>query len=69
MDAAVVEAAVHAAEADAHASGVAGKAVTPFLLSRLAHHTGGASLEANLALLEANAALAAEIAVVSAARS
>lgn len=69
MDPAVVEAAVHAAEADAVAAGVTGKAVTPFLLSRLAHHTGGASLEANLDLLEANAALAARIATVSAARS
>jgi pseudouridine-5'-phosphate glycosidase len=37
--------------------------VTPFLLSRLSERTGGASLEANLALLESNAALAAEIAV------
>lgn len=69
MDAVAVEAAVHAAEADARDAGVTGKAVTPFLLSRLAHHTGGASLEANLALLESNAALAAEIAVLSAARS
>ena len=42
---------------------MAGKAVTPFLLWCLAEETGGASLEANLALLESNAALAAEVAV------
>jgi pseudouridine-5'-phosphate glycosidase len=41
---------------------VRGKAVTPFLLSALAEETGGASLEANLALLASNARLAAEIA-------
>lgn len=42
--------------------GVAGKAVTPFLLSCLAELTGGRSVEANLALLEANARLAGEVA-------
>ena len=43
--------------------GVAGKDVTPFLLSCMARETDGATLEANVALLEANAALAAEVAV------
>ena len=43
-------------------AGVAGKDVTPFLLRCLSQATGGASLEANLALLEANAALAGSIA-------
>jgi pseudouridine-5'-phosphate glycosidase len=42
--------------------GVRGREVTPFLLSCLAEATGGRSLEANLALLEANARLAAEVA-------
>jgi pseudouridine-5'-phosphate glycosidase len=42
--------------------GVRGKAVTPYLLSCLAERTGGRSLDANIALLVANAALAAEIA-------
>ncbi len=42
--------------------GVRGKAVTPFLLSCLATETGGASLETNLALLEGNAGLAADVA-------
>lgn len=47
---------------EAEAAGVAGKDVTPFLLSRLVELTGGASLEANVALIRSNAALAAEIA-------
>ncbi len=46
--------------------GVRGKAVTPFLLSCLAERTGGASLEANLALLDANARLAGEVALAAA---
>jgi pseudouridylate synthase len=46
----------------ARADGVAGKALTPFLLACLAEETGGRSLEANLALLEDNAALAARVA-------
>jgi pseudouridine-5'-phosphate glycosidase len=49
---------------------VGGKAVTPFLLRALAEETDGRSLEANLALLQDNARLAAEVAVeLSAARS
>ncbi len=48
---------------EAEVQGVKGKAVTPFLLSRVAEMTGGASLHANLALLENNAKVAAEIAV------
>ncbi len=58
-----VEDAVRECEARAAAHGVTGKAVTPFLLSTLALVTGGASLSANLALLHANATLAARIAV------
>jgi pseudouridine-5'-phosphate glycosidase len=46
---------------------VRGKALTPFLLSCLAEETGGASLEANLALLESNASLAAGVAAALAA--
>ncbi len=42
--------------------GIRGKAVTPFLLACLAEETGGASLEANLALLVSNAAVAGAIA-------
>lgn len=46
----------------ARAEGISGKALTPFLLACLAEETGGRSLEANLALLEDNAALAARVA-------
>jgi pseudouridylate synthase len=53
--------------ADEH--GVSGKARTPYLLSTLAELTDGRSLEANLALLESNARVAAEIAVAHAGRS
>ncbi len=42
--------------------GIVGKDVTPFLLAWFHEHTGGASLRANVALVLANAALAAEIA-------
>ena len=44
-------------------AGIIGKAVTPSLLDRLAHLSGGRTLTANMALLEANARLAGEIAV------
>ena len=43
-------------------AGVHGKARTPFLLAALAELTDGRSLEANLALLEANARLAGAVA-------
>ncbi|MBI1808607.1 MAG: pseudouridine-5'-phosphate glycosidase, partial [Gemmatimonadetes bacterium] len=60
---AVVAGAVDGALAAAAAAGVRGAAVTPFLLAAVERATGGRSLRANLALLEANAALAADIAV------
>jgi pseudouridine-5'-phosphate glycosidase len=44
--------------------GTTGKALTPALLACLADETGGRSIEANLALLEANAALAGRIAAL-----
>jgi pseudouridine-5'-phosphate glycosidase len=43
--------------------GVTGKAVTPYLLSHFHEHTGGASLDVNVAIILRNAALAAQIAV------
>ena len=46
----------------AEAQGIAGKEVTPFLLSRIFETTKGASLEANIALVLNNARLAAQIA-------
>ncbi|HZG85503.1 pseudouridine-5'-phosphate glycosidase [Paenibacillus sp.] len=43
--------------------GIAGKAVTPFLLSYIKETTGGKSLETNIALVNHNAETAANIAV------
>jgi pseudouridine-5'-phosphate glycosidase len=48
---------------------VTGKAITPFLLDSIRRQTEGQSLRANKALLVANAALAAQIAVELAGRS
>ena len=48
---------------------IQGKDVTPFLLARLEQLSGGASLDANVALVLNNARLAAEIAVAYAAGS
>jgi pseudouridylate synthase len=42
---------------------ISGSAVTPFLLDRVSSLSGGASLNSNLALLQNNARLAAQIAV------
>lgn len=67
LDPAVVDAAVEAAVAAARAEGIRGAALTPFLLAAVEAATGGASRRANLALLEANARLAARIAVALAA--
>ena len=63
LDARLVERAVQAALGEARAADVRGAAVTPFLLAAVERHTGGSSLAANLALLEHNASLAAEVAV------
>ncbi|MEL6690117.1 MAG: pseudouridine-5'-phosphate glycosidase [Pseudomonadota bacterium] len=46
---------------EAKAQGIAGKAVTPFLLARIFELTEGASLTANIALVLNNARLAARI--------
>lgn len=58
-----MEAAVERALGEAEAKNVKGKALTPFLLGRISELTGTASLVANLALLENNARVGAEIAV------
>jgi len=58
-----VETWVGEALADARDDGVTGKAITPYLLKKLAALSGGRTLDANIALLENNAARAAEIAV------
>jgi len=59
--------AIEAAIADAVREGIAGKAVTPYLLGAILKKTGGKSLTANIALIKNNARLAAEIAVALAA--
>ena len=58
----VVERAVDGALRSARAENIRGAALTPFLLAAVERETAGKSLGANLALLEANAMLAAEIA-------
>ncbi|HZO18730.1 MAG TPA: pseudouridine-5'-phosphate glycosidase [Gemmatimonadaceae bacterium] len=58
----VVDDAVERALEAARRENVQGSAVTPFLLAAVERETGGRSLGANLALLESNAVLAAEIA-------
>ncbi|MSU24526.1 MAG: pseudouridine-5'-phosphate glycosidase [Opitutus sp.] len=62
MEDAIRRATTEAAEKDIH-----GKAVTPFLLTRVAELTDGASRRANIALLVNNARRAGEIAVALAA--
>jgi len=58
----IVENALEQAEIEADQMQIAGKDLTPFLLSRLAELTGGATLQANLALLRQNATIAGQIA-------
>lgn len=54
----VIQEALH----EADQKGVRGKAITPFLLAKIEHLTGGSSLETNIRLVLNNAQLAAEIA-------
>src|SRR6056297_1258858 len=56
---------IAAAQSEADAHGITGKAVTPFLLRRISEMTDGASLSANVALIHANARLAARIAIAA----
>ena len=53
---------IDAAVREAAAAGVTGKAVTPHILARLVETTGGRSLRANIALVQSNAQLAAQLA-------
>lgn len=57
------EAAIRQATEEATAQGIVGKAVTPFLLERVAELTGDASKAANTALLVNNAHVAGQIAL------
>ena len=62
LDPDLVERAIAEGLAAADAQGIHGKAVTPFLLAHMVTATGGASLDANVALVLDNARLAARIA-------
>jgi len=59
----VAEGAIETALRDAEAAGVHGPASTPYVLGRVAELTGGRSVAANLALIDHNASVAAEIAM------
>lgn len=63
IDSAALDAHIAAAEEQATRAGVTGAARTPFVLSVLAERTDGEALHANVALLAANATLAAQVAV------
>jgi pseudouridine-5'-phosphate glycosidase len=62
VPASVLEAALNAALNDAEHELVGGRELTPFLLSRMSQASDGKTLSANIALLENNAQLAAQIA-------
>jgi pseudouridine-5'-phosphate glycosidase len=68
MNSLEMEKAITQALKASHEQRVRGKAITPFLLSRISELTGGRSLEVNLALLEQNARIAAQIALALEAR-
>ena len=57
------ESAIQQATQEAEAQGIAGKDITPFVLSRVAELTDGKSMAANIALLINNARVAGEIAL------
>jgi pseudouridine-5'-phosphate glycosidase len=61
-----IESVIDEALETAAREGVAGRNVTPFLLSRIAAKTGWRALRANVALLKNNARIAGEIAVAMA---
>ena len=63
IDRSQVEIILQASLRDADQKGISGKEITPFLLSELAERSEGKTLASNIALLETNAAVAAEIAV------
>ncbi|MEM7582356.1 MAG: pseudouridine-5'-phosphate glycosidase [Acidobacteriota bacterium] len=63
-----VDRAIHQALDEAELTGIGGKDVTPFLLSRVERLTGGESLVANRALIENNARLGVRLAAALKAR-
>jgi pseudouridine-5'-phosphate glycosidase len=62
MDADLISRATDTAIEQARQQGIAGKALTPFLLDRIGQITGGQSLAANIELVCNNARLASAIA-------
>ena len=62
-DAALVQGAIDQALQEAAAQQISGRAITPFLLKRIAELSGGKSLASNIALIKNNAKAGAEIAV------
>ncbi|HEX8137756.1 MAG TPA: pseudouridine-5'-phosphate glycosidase [Pyrinomonadaceae bacterium] len=69
LPASLLQTALDRALAEAQDASVGGRELTPFLLKRLAELTEGATLSANVALLENNARVAAEIALALAAHA
>ena len=63
LDGASLRAWIARAEGEATERGVGGRDVTPFVLGRLHELSSGSTLRANIALVRANAALAADLAV------
>lgn len=62
VDGGLMASAIASAESEARASGLSGKALTPFLLARVREATGGRSLRANRSLIVTNAGLAGGVA-------
>lgn len=63
LDATIAEEAIKRATDEAHAAGIAGNEITPFVLRRVSELTDGQSMAANIALLLNNARIAGEIAL------
>jgi pseudouridine-5'-phosphate glycosidase len=63
LPAEIAEAAIRQATDEAAARGIHGKAITPFVLGRVAELTAGESRRANVSLLRNNARIAGQIAI------
>lgn len=59
----ILEAILHSALAEAETKTIRGKEITPFLLAKMSAESQGKTLLANIALLENNAKIAAQVAV------
>jgi pseudouridine-5'-phosphate glycosidase len=65
LDRAFIDKVIEASIAEAAEKGIAGKAVTPFLLGNIVKRTEGKSLQANLELVYNNAKVGAQLAVAT----